>query len=353
MAGLEAESRAQVRTLLPLTLGGPALLLVILLPLALSMARRIDDAGAERSALLRHAVAASALERRRIAGDLHDGVVQDLAGIGYALPAIRGSLPEGPDSDDARQKLDRVTEIVKRDVAALRSVITDIYPPDLHEGGLVPASQLLLNEVRYAGIDVEAHIDPTVTRRRCPPTPRSSATGCCGRRYETWSGTPGPPDVSVAASSGASWSSRWLTTGRASTPALPRQRVTSVCVCSKTRSATSAVDSPSRRRRTAARESLRASPSDGHAVMIRILVADDHEVLRWGLVQSLSGEPDMVVVGEADEAGAAVAEWERLHPTCSSSTSRCLVEADGSSSTGALASRPDARVVILSAADDA
>lgn len=163
VAGLEAESRAQLRTLLPVTLGGPALLLLILLPLALSMARRIDAAGAERTALLRHAVAASALERRRIAGDLHDGVVQDLAGIGYALPAIGGSLPDGPETVDARQKLDKVTEVVKRDITALRSVITDIYPPDLHEGGLVPASQLLVSEVRYAGVDVDLQIDPTVT----------------------------------------------------------------------------------------------------------------------------------------------------------------------------------------------
>ncbi len=143
-------------------------MLLILLPVALSMARRIDDAGAERSSLLRHAAAASALERRRIAGDLHDGVVQDLAGIGYALPAIRRSLPDGPDTEDARQKLDRVTEIVTRDVTALRSVITDIYPPDLNEGGLVPASQLLFSEVRYAGIEVDVHIDPTVSDQPLP-----------------------------------------------------------------------------------------------------------------------------------------------------------------------------------------
>jgi signal transduction histidine kinase len=168
VAQVEAESRAQVRTLLPLTLGGPALMLVILLPLALSMARRVDDAGAERASLLRHAVAASALERRRIAGDLHDGVVQDLAGIGYALPVIRQSLPDGAEADDARQKLDRVNEIVKGDVAALRSVITDIYPPDLHEGGLVPASQLLFSEVRYAGIEVDVHIDPEVSDQSLP-----------------------------------------------------------------------------------------------------------------------------------------------------------------------------------------
>ena len=168
VAGLEAESRAQLRTLLPVTLGGPALLLLILLPVALSMARRIDHAGAERSALLRHAVAASALERRRIAGDLHDGVVQDLAGIGYALPAIGGSLPDLPETRDARQNLDKVSEIVQRDIAALRSVITDIYPPDLEQGGLVPASHLLVSEVRYSGIEVEMDVDPTVTEQALP-----------------------------------------------------------------------------------------------------------------------------------------------------------------------------------------
>ena len=40
-----------------------------------------SPAPAEREALLRRAIDASALERRRIAQHLHDGVVQDLAGV--------------------------------------------------------------------------------------------------------------------------------------------------------------------------------------------------------------------------------------------------------------------------------
>ena len=35
----------------------------------------------QRERLLRHAIDASDAERRRIASDLHDGVVQDLAGV--------------------------------------------------------------------------------------------------------------------------------------------------------------------------------------------------------------------------------------------------------------------------------
>src|SRR3954454_3296547 len=60
---------------------------LIQLPLASSMAKRIARAGREREQLLQRAVDASTAERRRIAGDLHDGVVQDLAGLSFSLSA--------------------------------------------------------------------------------------------------------------------------------------------------------------------------------------------------------------------------------------------------------------------------
>ena len=47
-------------------------------------------------------------------------------------------------------------------------MITDIYPPDLQEGGLVPASQLLFSETRYAGVDVDVDVDPTITEHALP-----------------------------------------------------------------------------------------------------------------------------------------------------------------------------------------
>jgi len=39
---------------------------------------------------------------------------------------------------------------------------------------------------------------------------------------------------------------------------------------------------------------------------MRVLIADDHAVLRHSLVQALKSEPDMEVVGEAPDGGAAV-----------------------------------------------
>lgn len=48
--------------------------------------------------------------------------------------------------------------------------------------------------------------------------------------------------------------------------------------------------------------------------MIRILLVDDHELLRAGLRSRLEREPDMDVVGEADTAERAVLMARRLQP---------------------------------------
>jgi signal transduction histidine kinase len=73
---------------------GAALLLLWLvqLPLAWSLAQRLRQRQREREALLQRALDSTALERRRIAQHLHDGVVQDLAGVSYALAAAGDRL---------------------------------------------------------------------------------------------------------------------------------------------------------------------------------------------------------------------------------------------------------------------
>jgi DNA-binding NarL/FixJ family response regulator len=49
-------------------------------------------------------------------------------------------------------------------------------------------------------------------------------------------------------------------------------------------------------------------------VKIRILVADDHPMLREGLVAVLSTQPDFDVIGEASDGSEVVWLAERLHP---------------------------------------
>ena len=48
--------------------------------------------------------------------------------------------------------------------------------------------------------------------------------------------------------------------------------------------------------------------------MIRVLIADDHELMRNGLRGMLDAQDDMEVVGEAEDGAKAVDEAIRLHP---------------------------------------
>ena len=52
--------------------------------------------------------------------------------------------------------------ILQRDVAALRSLLTDIYPADLEAGGLVPELEVLAARTREHGVEVAVHVDSEV-----------------------------------------------------------------------------------------------------------------------------------------------------------------------------------------------
>ena len=56
-----------------------------------------------------------------------------------------------------------------------------------------------------------------------------------------------------------------------------------------------------------------ATPSPA-AGLTRVLVVDDHPLARQGIRRILEGQPDVQVVGEAEDGLIAVAQTERLHP---------------------------------------
>jgi len=129
--------------LAPLSLGALFLLLVAIVPLGLSLARRLGRSMRERDRMLQHAVRASELERRRIAQTLHDGVVQDLAGLAYLLPTVTKHAPDVAGGVPVRATLVEATDLVKQDIAKLRAIIADVYPPALDAEGLGPALEEL------------------------------------------------------------------------------------------------------------------------------------------------------------------------------------------------------------------
>lgn len=147
--GLEADARYIGWRLAPLALLTIVLLQLLQLPMALALARRLDHAHRERSRLLEHAIAASDLERRRIARDLHDDVIQDLAGVGYSLGAVELHLSGA--FEPLRENVRRLSATVQRDVRALRRAMVDIHPPDLSVTGLPTALDELAAPLRGTG----------------------------------------------------------------------------------------------------------------------------------------------------------------------------------------------------------
>jgi two-component system, NarL family, sensor kinase len=151
-----AGGRRTWRAVAPGFLAALALLALVQIPLAWSMARQLRDRQRERENLLVRALESSDAERRRIAGDLHDGVVQDLAGVTYSLAAA-AERPEGLRPDEAESALREGAAATRRSMRRLRSLLVEIYPPRLHEAGLEAALIDLVTPLVTAGI--HAHVD--------------------------------------------------------------------------------------------------------------------------------------------------------------------------------------------------
>jgi DNA-binding NarL/FixJ family response regulator len=86
--------------------------------------------------------------------------------------------------------------------------------------------------------------------------------------------------------------------------------------------------------------------------LLRVLIVDDHEVLRTGTRQVLEAANDIVVVGEADDGNAALAVIDDLDPHVVLIDVR-LPDRNGIDVARQLTvTHPNVRVVILSAYDD-
>src|SRR3954469_6458454 len=156
-SSISASGQRLWQRFLPALVGALVLLELAQIPLAYSLARRLKRGQQEREQLLRRAIDASSIERRRIAGDLHDGVVQNLAGVSYGLSAAAEQLPHG---SDTRSAVEEGAPEARRTVRELRSLLVDICPPTLHRSGLEAALADLLDGIRSGGVETKLSLRP-------------------------------------------------------------------------------------------------------------------------------------------------------------------------------------------------
>jgi DNA-binding NarL/FixJ family response regulator len=84
---------------------------------------------------------------------------------------------------------------------------------------------------------------------------------------------------------------------------------------------------------------------------IRIMLVDDHFLVRMGLIGTLGAEEDMAVVAEAENGSEAISQFRRVHPDVTLMDLR-MPGMDGVEATAAIRREfPKARVVVLTTYD--
>jgi signal transduction histidine kinase len=168
LSSLAARTTATWLQFLPITVGALVLLQLVQFPLAARLARQTGRARRERELMLHRSLAASDAERRRIAADLHDGVVQDLAATSIAL-AGAAMAAERAGARDESERLNLAADAVRAGIRSLRSLVVDIHPPNLRRTGLAAALGDLAAGTTARGVDTTLVVDDGATRGLSSP----------------------------------------------------------------------------------------------------------------------------------------------------------------------------------------
>jgi signal transduction histidine kinase len=122
--------------------------------------RAVERHAAEMSAFNDRLMQAQELERTRIAGELHDGVMQQIAAVSLVLGTAKRKLPADSEAREMvvgvqRKLIDLGTEI--------RQLSHDIYPPMLKEAGLAESLRGYCDSFgRSGGVPVSCEVDESV-----------------------------------------------------------------------------------------------------------------------------------------------------------------------------------------------
>ena len=321
--------------------------------LTTEMARRIqaEEALRDRSEQLRRLASELTLaeqrERRRFTDLLHDGLQQLLVAARFQVRSL-----EKARGTDLLDQCREVVDLLDRAIVSTRTLTSELSPPILHTGGMIPAlewlgrwleqthqltvavraeptalagcphdmsvllfqsvRELLLNVAKHAkvpavsveiarrdvGVEVvvaDAGVGFNLTRLRLA----GGMEGGFGlfsirERVELLGGR---LEIDSAPGKGSRFA-LWVPVPRVEAAGQTETNV-----------------APVRQEPTTETVGTAATPSVGRGKRkIRVLVVDDHRVVRQGLIRLLRAEPDIDVVGEAADGRAAVTLTSQLAP---------------------------------------
>jgi two-component system, NarL family, sensor kinase len=155
---IDASSSRVFGTFTPLLLALLIALAAAQLPLAWFLSRRVRSEERERERLSRRADDAREAERLRIAAELHDGVVQDLAGVAYDLHSAAGRA-DAAGGDDLAATLRRASTVCRDSMRALRTLLVDLYPGERRKDGLGASLEVLTRPLAERGVEVSVDVD--------------------------------------------------------------------------------------------------------------------------------------------------------------------------------------------------
>jgi len=283
--------------------------------------------------------------RKQLASTLHDGLQQLLFSAGITLDQAVNPRPQ----DDQAELLRRARALVSEAVEAARTLSVNLFPPVLHVGGLPAALSWLARRTREQyGIVVNVSADPKAN----PETSDVRMLLFEGVRELVFNAVKHARadrvDVNLALGSGDTihiqvsddgagfdpsatlYDRHQLQaglglfsiqerlallgghldivsapgTGSRFTLTLPRTGLPGL--------ATHSTEAP--RRDTDRHEHPVYKSTRGTSKCLRILIADDHAVVRDGLRELLSGRPEIQVVGEASNGVEVISHAKTLQP---------------------------------------
>jgi len=153
VAAYEREARGRVLGLQRTELALLASLLVVLVLEGLLVfrpaVRGLRSYLAERDQAQRALVEAGDREQRRLAQELHDGLSQQLVGVGFLVKSLGQELADGPHG----KRLDEIGALLAASLAETRGIARRLYSHTLEVEGLIPAlRELAAQTTRVFGV---------------------------------------------------------------------------------------------------------------------------------------------------------------------------------------------------------